>query len=119
MGERITPPNPLPDNTDVYEELNCIRTFSSSVAYKRPDKMRVFIVDSYNNGQAHLKEIDYIPANTGVILAYKSADAEGMKKKADNLEFVGEADEADQKYIYENSPLSTLRRSTMLEQKSV
>lgn len=104
LGERITPPNPLPDNTDVYEELNCIRTFSSSVAYKRPDKMHVFIVDSYNNGQAHLKEIDYIPANTGVILAYKSADAEGMKKKADDLEFVGEADEADQKYIYEKFP---------------
>ena len=104
LGERITPPNPLPKNTDVYEELNCIRTFSSSVAYKRPDKMRVFIVDSYKNGQAHLKEIDYIPANTGVILAYKSADAEGMKKNADALEFVGEADKADQSYIYEKFP---------------
>ena len=104
LGERITPPNPLPDNTDVYEGLNCIRTFSSSVAYKRPDKMRVFIVDSYYNGQAHLKEIDYIPANTGVILAYKSDDAEGMKKNADALEFVGEADKADQSYIYEKFP---------------
>ena len=104
LGERITPPNPLPKNTDVYEDLNCIRTFSSSVAYKRPEKMRVFIVDSYNNGQAHLKEIDYIPANTGVILAYKSDDAEGMKKNADALEFVGEADKADQSYIYEKFP---------------
>ena len=104
LGERITPPNPLPDYTDVYEGLNCIRTFSSSVAYKCPDKMRVFIVDSYNNGQAHLKEIDYIPANTGVILAYKSADAEGMKKNANALEFVGEADKADQSYIYEKFP---------------
>ena len=27
-----------------------------------------------------------------------------MKKKADDLEFVGEADEADQKYIYEKFP---------------
>lgn len=104
LGENVTPPNPLPDNTDVYKGLNCIRTFSSSVAYQKPEKMKVFIVDKYDNGTAHLKEISYIPANTGVILAYKNEDAESMKKDAGNLEFVGEADKEDQKYIFENFP---------------
>ncbi len=104
LGERVTPPSPLPDNTDVYDNLNCIRTFSSANAYKKPAKMRVFIVDSYSNGQAHLKEIDYIPANTGVILAYNKEDANDIKKATDNLEFVGENDQDDQKYIFEKFP---------------
>lgn len=104
LGENITPPNKLPDNTDVYDDLNCIRTFSSANSYKKPDNMRVFIVDAYSNGQAHLKEISYIPANTGVILAYNSDKAETIKKNPDNLEFVGEADQEDQSYIFEKFP---------------
>lgn len=104
LGESVTPPNPLPDNTEVCDNLNCIRTFSSSVAYQKPDKMKVFIVDEYKDGTAHLKEISYIPANTGVILAYNKNDAASMKKDANNLEFVGDGDKEDQKFIFEKFP---------------
>ena len=104
LGESVTPPDPLPASTEVYDNLNCIRTFSSSVAYQKPDKMKVFIVDQYENGQAHLKEINYIPANTGVILAYNKDDAKYMKKDSANLVFVGDADKEDQQYIFEKFP---------------
>lgn len=112
LGENVKPANPLPDNTDVYENLNCIRTFSSANAYKKPAKMRVFIVDNYKDGQAHLKEINYIPANTGVILAYNSKDADDIKKKAGNLEFVSETDSLDQSYIFEHNPSISFEETT-------
>lgn len=114
LGESITPPSPLPDNTDVYDNLNCIRTFSSKIAYKKPENMKVFIVDSYNKdeGQAHLKEIGYIPANTGVILAYNKDNAADIKKDADNLEFVSSDDKEDQKYIYEKFPSINFEETT-------
>ena len=47
-----------------------IGTYSSDVAYKRPSDFKVYLVIGYNQStnQLEVAEIDYIPANTGVLL---------------------------------------------------
>lgn len=64
-----------------------IRTYSANKAYVRPDGMDVFTVTSVTSTEAKLHKINdlgYLPANTGLIIAYKTDISTG---NTTNLEF--------------------------------
>ena len=75
---------PVPVNSYKY-----IRTYSATKAYVRPKDMDVFTVTTIDKDgmKAHLKKINelgYLPANTGLIIAYTTDISTG---NTDNLEF--------------------------------
>lgn len=59
----------LPANMAPGTPFTHIRTYSNSYDYAKPDGTTLYIVNNYDDGTATLAEIDYIPANTGIIIA--------------------------------------------------
>lgn len=64
----------LPDNMEDGIPYSYLRTFSSEKAWQKPTDVDVYVVERYENGKAYLKKIDFIPANTGVILGCNNND---------------------------------------------
>ena len=58
----------LPTNMEGDLPYTYLRTFSSDRAWQLPNGVDAYVVRKYENGVAYLKKIDFIPANTGVIL---------------------------------------------------
>lgn len=81
---------PVPVNSYKY-----IRTYSATKAFTRPKDMDVFTVTNIDKDgkSALLKKINklgYLPANTGLIIAYKVDISTNSKEYADNLEFTSQ-----------------------------
>ena len=96
---------PVPVN-----EYKYIRTYSASKAYARPDGMDVFTVTSIDkdNNTAYLKKINelgYLPAYTGLIIAYKSDISTG---NISDLEFSSDLSKDQFTDISKNYPKLSL-----------
>jgi hypothetical protein len=77
------PGTTIPDDTeddDITVTYKYLRTFSSVTARRLSDDLKCFIVTDYNTSshEVQLTSIPYIPANTGVILAYTKTEPEKL-----------------------------------------
>lgn len=73
LGKADDPGTDVPDNhdeDDITKAYKYVRSFSSTTTRKLSSDQKCFVVTAYSNKVATLTEIPYIPANTGVILAY-------------------------------------------------
>lgn len=71
---------PESEDDDITKTYKYLRTFSSTTARKLSTDLKCFIVTGYNqdDNTAQLTSIPYIPANTGVILAYTMTEKEKL-----------------------------------------
>lgn len=107
LGKADDPGTDVPDNhndDDITKNYKYLRTFSSTTTRKLSSDQKCFIVTGYDqtNHKAQLTSIPYIPANTGVILAYN-------RKETDKFASSGRAREIANG-IYDLEPYMVLDR---------
>lgn len=89
LEESKKPGTEIPEDITT-KKYKYIRTYSAPKAYKRPEGMDVYVATQVKDGNILLKNINslgYLPANTGLIIAYV-ADI-STKGKLTGLEFTG------------------------------
>lgn len=102
LEEAKDPGTEIPDNKQT--DYKYIRTYSANKAYVIPEGMDVFTVTSASEETATLHKINdlgYLPANTGLIIAYKTDISTG---NTNDLEFSSDLSEKQFKEISKNYP---------------
>lgn len=108
LEEAKDPGTPIPDNKQT--NYKYIRTYSANKAYVRPEGMDVFTVTKIDkeSNTAHLKKINdlgYLPAYTGLIIAYKTDISTG---NTSDLEFSSDLSKDQFTDISKNYPKLSL-----------
>lgn len=102
LEEAKDPGTEIPDNKQT--DYKYIRTYSANKAYVIPEGMDIFTVTSASGETATLHKINdlgYLPANTGLIIAYKTDISTG---NTSDLEFSSDLSEQQFKEISKNYP---------------
>lgn len=83
LSKATDPGTDIPDNTDpndITKSYKFLRTYSDTIAHSLASDQKCFIVTAYDHSNriATLMSIPYIPANTGVILAYNQKEVDKL-----------------------------------------
>lgn len=127
LSKAEDPGTPIPDNhdpDDLSDTYKFLRTYSDTLSHSLASDQKCFIVTAYDHDKqtATLTSIPYIPANTGVILAYNQTEiekliasgrarevADGIYNSLDGYMVLANLDKADSIDYATNSKWADLR----------